>query len=364
MSTSISHRTPPRVPSMDTSGHKLLTDEQKTAALSLRTAGWKTSRTAKHLNLNYHTIYQFYKRYDASGSKENAYSTSGNPKYSPQAIRNMVRSTQKDAQSRRSPLKDIGANNGGMSASTVARHLKQAGIESYKATRAPLLSPVNKQKRLQFALEHRSRSKEDWCKVLWTDESAISKQDSRHHHLPRRPQEKFHPACIQLTTKSGMIKVMVWGCFLGLQKGPLLKMPSGSIKSADFMDIMEEEVFCWFKGQPEDTIWMQDNAPIHTSAYSSKGFDLYGIKTLIWPAQSPDLNPIENLWAYLKHKLHQSSPHLYLLSGGPERVKEAIYQALLGAWDSIEEDYLDKLLESMPRRMEAVIQAKGGQTKY
>ena len=137
---------------MDTSGHKLLTDEQKTAALSLRTAGWKTSRTAKHLNLNYHTIYQFYKRYDASGSKENAYSTSGNPKYSPQAIRNMVRSTQKDAQSRRSPLKDIGANNGGMSASTVARHLKQAGIESYKATRAPLLSPVNKQKSIAVCL--------------------------------------------------------------------------------------------------------------------------------------------------------------------------------------------------------------------
>ena len=41
------------------------------------------------------------------------------------------------------------------------------------------------------------------------------------------------------------------------------------------MKIMEEEVFVWFKGLSEDSIWMQDNAPIHQSAYSKQGFKLY-----------------------------------------------------------------------------------------
>ena len=235
------------------SRHHLLTAEEKTACISLRSAGWKLPKIVAHLGLNYDTIYKFCKCYDTTGSKESAYSTAGNPKYSPQAIRNMIRNTQKDAQSRRTPLKEIGQQNDGMSASTVSRHLKKVGIKSYKATRVPLLSPAN---------------------------------------------------------------------------------------------------------------WMQDNAPIHQSAYSKQGFKLYEIKTMTWPPQSPDLNPIENLWAFLKHRLYKGSPHLYLVQGGAERTKKPIFEALLQAWETIEEDYLGKLLESMPRSMEAVIKAKGGQTRF
>ena len=87
------------------SRHHLLTSEEKTACISLRSAGWKLPKSAAHLGLNYDTIYKFCKCYDTTGNKESAYSTAGNPKYSPQAIRNMIRNTQKDAQSRRTPLK-------------------------------------------------------------------------------------------------------------------------------------------------------------------------------------------------------------------------------------------------------------------
>ena len=125
------------------SRHHILTAQEKTACISLISAGWKLPKIAAHLGLNYDTIYKFFKHYDTTGSKESAHSTAGNPKYSPQAIRNMIRNTQKDAQSRRTPLKEIGQQNDGMSASTVSRHLKKVGIRSYKATRVPLLSPAN-----------------------------------------------------------------------------------------------------------------------------------------------------------------------------------------------------------------------------
>ena len=96
------------------------------------------------------SIYKFCKHYDTTGSKESAYSTAGNPKYSPQAIRNMIRNTQKDAQSRRTPLKEIGQQNDGMSANTVSRHLKKMGIRSYKATRSTLAIPSQQEEEVCF----------------------------------------------------------------------------------------------------------------------------------------------------------------------------------------------------------------------
>ena len=138
ISPSILHQMASSSTSSGPSRHHLLTAEEKTACISLRSAGWKLPKIAAHLGLNYDTIYKFCKRYDTTGSKESAYSTAGNPKYSPQAIRNMIRNTQKDAQSRRTPLKEIGQQNDGMSASTVSRHLKKVGTRSYKATRSTL----------------------------------------------------------------------------------------------------------------------------------------------------------------------------------------------------------------------------------
>ena len=141
ISPSILHQMASSSTSSGPSRHHLLTAEEKTACISLRSAGWKLPKIAAHLGLNYDTIYKFCKCYDTTGSKESAYSTAGNPKYSPQAIRNMIRNTQKEAQSRRTPLKEIGQQNDGMSASTVSRHLKKVGIRSYKAIRSTLAIP-------------------------------------------------------------------------------------------------------------------------------------------------------------------------------------------------------------------------------
>ena len=77
---------------------------------------------------------------------------------------------------------------------------------------------------------------------------------------------------------------------------------------------------------------------------------------MVWPAQSPDLNPIEHLWGYLKRRLadHEcSSKGIYELW---ERVQVD--------WEEIPVEECQKLIESMPRRVHAVIKAKGGYTKY
>ena len=76
---------------------------------------------------------------------------------------------------------------------------------------------------------------------------------------------------------------------------------------------------------------------------------------MTWPAQSPDLNPIEHLWDHLKRRLggYENPP------GGMEELWERV-QVL---WEKIGADMCQNLIESMPRRVEAVIKAKGGYTK-
>jgi len=53
----------------------------------------------------------------------------------------------------------------------------------------------------------------------------------------------------------------------------------------------------------DDFILQQDNAPIHTAKIVKKFITDSNIQYLVWPPQSPDLSPIENVWAWLKMKI-------------------------------------------------------------
>ena len=77
---------------------------------------------------------------------------------------------------------------------------------------------------------------------------------------------------------------------------------------------------------------------------------------LDWPPQSPDLNPIEHLWQYIKMQL---AKHETLA----KEVWE-IWEGVAEVWNNIEPEVCQNLIESMPRRVEAVMKAKGGNTKY
>lgn len=82
------------------------------------------------------------------------------------------------------------------------------------------------------------------------------------------------------------------------------------------------------------------------------------------PALSPDLNPIEHVWTELKKRLHQQYPDIVDTPGMPDKVKEKLAEVLPLVWDTIPEEFFEKLWRSMPSRVEAVIEAKGWYTKY
>ena len=82
----------------------------------------------------------------------------------------------------------------------------------------------------------------------------------------------------------------------------------------------------------------------------------HNVRVLKWPAPSPDLNPIEHLWHYIKRMLNEYDE--------PARGVQELWERVQKQWDKIAKDVCQKLIEGMPRRVKAIYNAKGGYTKY
>ena len=148
---------------------------------------------------------------------------------------------------------------------------------------------------------------------------------------------------------------MLWGCFSYHGVGRLY-MTRGKVDAPYYCKILK---FC---AKPSlqaiygdtECFFQHDNAPVHTAASSRKAIDDLGMNAIWWPGQSPDLNPIEHLWAQMKRKLH----------GRRFKNAQELFEGAKNEWCKVEKQNLEKLVESMPRRIQACIKARGGATKY
>lgn len=105
---------------------------------------------------------------------------------------------------------------------------------------------------------------------------------------------------------------------------------------------------------------VEDNTKVHDSEPAKGTRDLLGINRMPWPACSPDLNCIENVWHLLKTALRR---RFSLIEKRPHSLTE-LFKAAQEEWDKISQDKLNSLVDSMNRRVMAVIEANGAATKY
>jgi transposase len=242
---------------------------------------------------------------------------------------------------------------------TVHNVLKSASLKAVVKKKKPLLSVRHRQHRLAFALKHQQWTIEDWTRVIWSDETKINRigSDGRKY-VWKVAGKALQDKEVQGTVKFGGGSLMVWGC-MGWNGVGILAEVEGRMNAGQYVSILEDNLLPTMEnsGIPEENIiFQQDNDPKHTSKRAQEWLESQGIKVLDWPAQSPDLNPIEHLWQILKKKLNS-----YATS--PRGVWE-LWERIEMEWGKIEVEECQRLIESMPRRVEAVIKAKGGHTKY
>jgi transposase len=246
-----------------------------------------------------------------------------------------------------------------ISPQTVWNVLKAASMKAIVKKKKPLLSIKHRRRRLAFALKHQNWTVEDWTRVIWSDETKINRigSDGRKY-VWKMAGEPLQDKEVQGTVKFGGGSLMVWGCMSWNGVGILAEV-EGRMDAEQYVSILEGNLLpsMEYSGIPrENIIFQQDNDPKHSSKRVQNWLDSQDIKVLDWPAQSPDLNPIEHLWEILKKKLNSYK--------APAKGVWELWERIEVEWNKIEVEQCQGLIESMPRRLEAVIKAKGGHTKY
>lgn len=169
--------------------------------------------------------------------------------------------------------------------------------------------------------------------------------------------ERYLPDCLAPTFKSGRESVMMWGCFQGNKLGPLALCPKGRMDATKYCNILEEHFIPFWDTLDYGTIFMQDGAPPHRALYTKDWLEEQEISSMDWPAQSPDLNLIENVWQQLKTALEKRSPRA--------KTKADLLTALQEEWVKLAgNNTLAVLIASMPKRVRLVISSNGMPTKY
>ena len=238
---------------------------------------------------------------------------------------------------------------------TIIRTLHSMGYYGRTGRKKPLVSEVNRKKRLFWCYARKSWQ-DEWNFIIFSDESRFELfRNDANQWVWRRVYEAYAKDCLIPTVQKSK-GVMVWGCFCNFKVGPLV-LVEGRLNAKKYIELLEHYLLPFINELRLNSYTFQDdNAPAHSARLTESWKEKNLHQTLPWPAQSPDLNPIENLWDVLERKVRMRNPK--------PKNKSELFVALEEEWYQLESERLLKLIESMPRRIKAVVKSKGYPMPY
>lgn len=223
-----------------------------------------------------------------------------------------------------------------VSVSTVRSSLNNLGLYGWIAWRKPLLNDKHQRKRFDFAKRYQSWTSEGWKKVIFSDESRFQLFCSNGRTYVRwRKSEEFNENCVVSTVKHSSER---FGDGMGMSLadgvGGLARMTT-NMDSAVYQDTLEQHLLS--RVAPSSRIFQQDNSP-HMPRSMRQWFSAHKIEVLDWPAQSPDLNPIENLWDIISRRRQSQT----------WRKPDELWERICHIWNTMLITITDQLIQSIP----------------
>ena len=245
-----------------------------------------------------------------------------------------------------------------LSTQTIRNRLHEAGLRSRRpAIRIPL-TRHHVQEHLEWAQDHVTWALNDWAPILFTDEARFCVDFSdRRARVWRMRNERFAEVCIAEHDCYGGGSVMVWAGISAQGKTDLHVIDVGTLTAERYVnEILVVHVRPYAGAIGPDFILMADNASAHRARITNRCLEQAAIVRLDWPARSPDLNPIEHAWDMLQKAISFRQVQ-------PATVRE-LREALIEEWAQLPQHKLRRLIGSMGRRCQAVINAHRHHTRY
>jgi len=250
---------------------------------------------------------------------------------------------------------NVGNHNRVISSQTVRNRLREVKLRARRQRKVFKLSTRHRTARLAWARHHLRLTQADWASVLFVDETCISLQgnDGRSRVYRRRGERNAECCLVEVDQYRGG-SIMFWAG-ISMHTRTRLVQIDGNSNAQRYQHEIIQPLLIPHMQENRGMCLAQDNAPCHVARAILNMLAANRVRTIPWPAASPDLNPIENVWDWLKKEV-QRQPQ-------PGNLQE-LSRLVARVWDTVPQRYLLNCVRSMRRRCQAVIAAGGGQIPY
>jgi hypothetical protein len=332
-----------------------LTSSQKTSILVSDATGLKTSKNATLHQCSSQTIRNIKKNWKESNiidkKKKNSIKTRG--KLTEQDLIN---------------IKDYCALNKGcflndiivgcrldVKKPALSKFLAKNGLKVYSTKSKFNLEDNEKINRFIWGCEKENWTRDDFKLCIFTDETTIqNRSDNFKPNIICQKGDKGRKftSCVG----SKLISVNVWG-FICYQGGQIYRVDGESFNTSSYLRILRSGVLQLLNSMGFRYI-VQDNLSVHRTAAVTSCIDDFGIRCLNWVSRSADLNPIENLWAILKNMVQVK------MLKNPVDSEDALWKIIEECWKEIPKGHFQKAIDSMPDRIQKLLDNLGDMIDY